>query len=89
MAQHARGISDGAMPGIESWLTRLRLTGIVAPLVFVVTLPLVESLLLEPLFPGHGGLATGIFAALCVLAFGFAMFLLITRGYRRSACGHW
>lgn len=68
---------------VADWLTRLRLLGIVVPLFFVVALPLVENLLLEPLMPGRGELATAVLAALCVTGFGIAMFVLIERGYRR------
>ncbi|MFC6358815.1 sensor histidine kinase [Luteococcus peritonei] len=68
---------------VEGWLTRLRLTAIVAPLVFVTTLPLLEEFLLRPVFGHRAKVAAASLAALCVVAFGIAMFVLIERGYRR------
>lgn len=66
----------------EQWLRRFAWTAVLGPLVFVVALPYLAMVVMEPRWPHRGMAMAAALGAVVVVCFGLVMATLATRAYR-------
>lgn len=80
--------SSPAVTGTPRWLRRLRVVGVLLPVVAILALQVARPSIAEVAGEHQADLVTGILSTVAALLFGLAMFALIERGHRVIARQH-